>query len=103
MYDPTNSQFSIPNADLVSAELSSKNTTDCFQFYYYIYDMSFVSVLELFVIDSADNHQSIWKRQHSAGDMWHSYNINIGPQKTTYKVSHKQGWEIPFIPLKKLS
>ena len=79
-----------PTQDLTSPALPAKETTDCFSFYYYIHGEG-VKQIGLQLVGNSDT-QTIWQRKESAGDMWHMYMINIGPQQAGYKVS-KQNFD----------
>ena len=88
VYNRTQSRGSAVNGHLFSTRLQSKITTDCLSFYYYIHGEG-VGQINLVILQGGESEEIIWSRKYSAGDKWHLYKINIGPQKSAYQVQSK--------------
>jgi hypothetical protein len=69
---------------LQSPTIDPTNTSTCFQFYYFIYGDNTGSITLSLINRLSKN--LIWKRARPAGDMWHSYMIDIPPQNISFKV-----------------
>ncbi len=80
-----NTNNNVPSGALQTVDINPTSSQNCFSFYYYIHGVN-VYKLELYLIPKNGQAQLIWTRASAAGDMWHTYMVNIPTQSAAFKV-----------------